>query len=253
MGPTLKPALKPIKIRKKPIEVEAIKWSFDTCTRQDLLDFGIRDEDIALGRSGPSGEMSLWIYNTLEKCWVNVPDGHWIIKGIGGEFYPHCPKLFPQVYDIIPEETAATSTEPKKEEVKFGLSEEWINSTLRKIDEYIGCHKAECPMSRDSIRTAKQFVKDIAPCVSKEPTVSHTPDGHVTFRWFLVGVYYFTIVEVTCKGTSLFFKGELNHGDGKYGRLNLNLDTLASKEAFDIAIVYINANPNPFYKEHKAK
>jgi hypothetical protein len=28
------------------------------------------------------------VYNTLEEQWLNVPLGHWVVKGLKGEFYP---------------------------------------------------------------------------------------------------------------------------------------------------------------------
>lgn len=33
-------------------------------------------------------QISLQVYNDLEKQWLNVPTGHWLVKGLKGEFYP---------------------------------------------------------------------------------------------------------------------------------------------------------------------
>jgi hypothetical protein len=180
--PTIKPTLKTIKIRKKPIEVEAIKWSFDTCDRYDLFDFGILDEHILLSKFDNFGKPSLRIWNILEQCWVNVPDGHWIIKGIGGEFYPHCPKLFPQVYDIIPEGKDATSTESKDGAEKLGLSPAWVGIATEEIDMYKEHRDGRAIIYHTSIETAKEFLKNIAPYISRFPLITHK-DKDVAFYW----------------------------------------------------------------------
>lgn len=33
-------------------------------------------------------QRSLQVYNDLEEQWLNVPKGHWLVKGLKGEFYP---------------------------------------------------------------------------------------------------------------------------------------------------------------------
>lgn len=33
-------------------------------------------------------QIQLQVYNDLEHQWLNVPTGHWLVKGLKGEFYP---------------------------------------------------------------------------------------------------------------------------------------------------------------------
>lgn len=82
-----------IKARKKPVEIEAMKFSDETKdqvqefvqakTYLDLLD----------------GEPVLFI-DTLEGTMEATP-GDFVIKGVQGEFYPVKPDIFRETYDII--------------------------------------------------------------------------------------------------------------------------------------------------------
>ena len=39
------------------------------------------------------------VWNMLEKQWLNVPVGHWIIRGRRGELYSCEPKVFEKTYE----------------------------------------------------------------------------------------------------------------------------------------------------------
>lgn len=39
--------------------------------------------------------------NTAERQWLNVPTGHWVIRGINGELYPCAPDIFEATYEEI--------------------------------------------------------------------------------------------------------------------------------------------------------
>ena len=39
------------------------------------------------------------VFNPLEDQWLNVPVGHWIIRGVKGELYPCEPEVFAATYE----------------------------------------------------------------------------------------------------------------------------------------------------------
>ena len=83
-----------LKAKKKSIEIEAMLYNGDMKNRQELNKWCRYDCSITV-------EGNLGIYNILEKQWINCPIGHYIIKGIKGEFYPCDPDVFKETYDII--------------------------------------------------------------------------------------------------------------------------------------------------------
>lgn len=45
--------------------------------------------------------MTLRLWNSEERQHAKVPAGHWIIKGLKGEFYPCSPEVFEMSYEEI--------------------------------------------------------------------------------------------------------------------------------------------------------
>ena len=78
-----------MKVRKKPVEVEAWQNSDDTGWPEWM-----NSADIGRGYGG-----SIFI-NTLEGVMKAEP-GDWIIKGVRGEFYPVKPDIFAETYEVI--------------------------------------------------------------------------------------------------------------------------------------------------------
>ena len=83
------------KYRKKPIVIEAIKWTGENikeiegfCSK-DHINFHPRGKYLEIG--------------TLEG-WMEATKGDYIIKGIEGEFYPCKPDIFHKTYDEVGEE-----------------------------------------------------------------------------------------------------------------------------------------------------
>jgi hypothetical protein len=44
---------------------------------------------------------TLQVYNDLEEQWLNVPKGHWLVKGLKGEFYPCESEAMEMKYKIV--------------------------------------------------------------------------------------------------------------------------------------------------------
>lgn len=80
------------KFRKKPIEIEAIKWVPCESVLMKLCDF-------MGGKVTTDANMRIEI-ETLEGK-IYASSGDWIIKGVKGEFYPCKPDIFEATYEQI--------------------------------------------------------------------------------------------------------------------------------------------------------
>jgi hypothetical protein len=87
--------------RKKPISIEAIRWNGGEY--RCLEDFCGQNWGRADAKDveGPDDVEQVVVWNTKERQWLNVPIGHWIIQGIGGELYPCHPDIFVATYESI--------------------------------------------------------------------------------------------------------------------------------------------------------
>lgn len=98
------------RFRKKPVEVEAVQWTGDNLA--ELQEFvGLLDLHCQGFRSNWKDRkegLPAHVYNKMEHCWVNVPVGHWIIKGVRGEFYPCDPGVMAETYDEVSAEQGAS-------------------------------------------------------------------------------------------------------------------------------------------------
>jgi len=81
-----------MKFRKKPIVIEAFKWTGDTKPFPQEW----KNEVCCLSHDGNySGNPHI---HTLEGN-MDITNGDWIIKGIAGEFYPCKPDIFEKTYE----------------------------------------------------------------------------------------------------------------------------------------------------------
>lgn len=84
------------KFVKKPIEVEAFHYTFDSPNfriwrrKMRFIDWFFKPHDSRLWIITPEGEFF-------------VSQGDWIIKGIQGEFYPCKPDIFEKTYSPVEE------------------------------------------------------------------------------------------------------------------------------------------------------
>ena len=88
------------KFMKKPIVVDAIQWiggKFDCLNeflghewaRADAHDMYYQDTEQVI------------VFNKEEDQWLHCPVGHWIIRGIKGEYYPCSPDVFEKTYEPV--------------------------------------------------------------------------------------------------------------------------------------------------------
>lgn len=86
--------------RSKPKVIEAIQWTGGDTAPLDL--FLGQNWTRADARDVPwnhDDKEELVIYNALESAWIPCPVGHWIIRGLKGEFYPCEPEVFARSYE----------------------------------------------------------------------------------------------------------------------------------------------------------
>jgi len=90
------------KFRKRPIIVEAFRWTADINQKEDplwIID-AIKDDIIYVAYEGTP--RIFMMIKTLEGT-MTAKRGDWIIKGIEGEIYPCKPDIFKKTYELIEE------------------------------------------------------------------------------------------------------------------------------------------------------
>jgi hypothetical protein len=92
-----------LRYRKKPVVVEAFQWlGGDTAILDRFLgqNWGRADAK-GVGWDDWDDEDQVVVWNTAEKLWLPVPVGHWIIRGVHGEFYPCAAAIFDLTYEAV--------------------------------------------------------------------------------------------------------------------------------------------------------
>ncbi len=84
-----------MKFRKKPVVIQAIQWTGDTKSLNQIDHALVDDESREIDIDGDR----LFIH-TLEGV-MTASKGDWIIKGVQGELYPCKPDIFEQTYEPI--------------------------------------------------------------------------------------------------------------------------------------------------------
>ena len=81
----------PKRYRKRPVVIEAVRWTGDN------LDELFKLEDFKLNYTYVNGVLG--VYSLEGIMWASV--GDYIIKGIKGEFYPCKPDIFKETYEEV--------------------------------------------------------------------------------------------------------------------------------------------------------
>lgn len=91
------------KYRKKPIEIEAFKWTGDINQTEDPIWIveAIKKGDAWVQEDSINGAIEMRI-KTLEGV-MTANRGDYIIKGIKGEIYPCKPEIFEMTYEAVEE------------------------------------------------------------------------------------------------------------------------------------------------------
>ena len=88
-----------VKVRKKPVQVEAFQWlGFDE---------GPQIPEVTRGRASAKADPHLLLglaqIDTLEDVHIVTPND-WIIRGVKGEYYACKPDIFKMTYTVLPKE-----------------------------------------------------------------------------------------------------------------------------------------------------
>ena len=84
--------------RKKPVEIEAIQFTGDSLSINELTLWS--NKQVWPNTSGFGEFLGTLSINTLEGI-MTASKGDYIIKGVKGEFYPCKPDIFELTYDKI--------------------------------------------------------------------------------------------------------------------------------------------------------
>lgn len=89
------------KFRKKPVEVEAVRWDGTTTAAGPIVEWINRNGGIAVyGGRSPVVDGGYIEVITLEGQ-MRAIARDWIIRGVQGEFYPCKPDIFEATYEPV--------------------------------------------------------------------------------------------------------------------------------------------------------
>jgi len=74
-----------VKLTPKPVELEAILWTGYNFA--SVYTWYLQHGGVTEAMSGNDGK-TLRVHNKLEDQWTYIPQGHYLICGLEGEFYP---------------------------------------------------------------------------------------------------------------------------------------------------------------------
>ena len=86
-----------MKYRKKPVEIEAIKWNGENT--DEVIEFCGEDNVGFCSFDKPDGNVHLLCQIATLEGAMTVNIGDYIIKGVKGEFYPCKPDIFEMTYE----------------------------------------------------------------------------------------------------------------------------------------------------------
>ena len=84
-----------MKVRKKPVEVETVRWTGDNL--DEVKEFA--GEDVGIDEDFNN----YLVIHTLEGS-MSAEEGDYIVKGVEEEFYPVKSEVFNKIYEIIEED-----------------------------------------------------------------------------------------------------------------------------------------------------
>lgn len=91
-----------MRYRKRPIEVDAIRWlGGPWACLDDFCGHNWGRADAKEVEYNWDDQEQVVVWNTKERQWLAVPLGHWIIRGVDGELYACDPDVFARTYESI--------------------------------------------------------------------------------------------------------------------------------------------------------
>jgi hypothetical protein len=87
------------RFRKLPVEIEAVQWTGDNVPEIEAF-VGLAPDCTQYG-FGVEPDGTALVYADHERCWVNVPTGHWIVRGALDEYYPISEAALNRTYERV--------------------------------------------------------------------------------------------------------------------------------------------------------
>jgi hypothetical protein len=84
-----------MRYRKKPVVIDAVQWDGTAEGAIPIIDWILRCDATARYDDDPA---AIYI-DTLEGT-MRADIGDWVIRGVGGEFYPCKPDIFDATYEL---------------------------------------------------------------------------------------------------------------------------------------------------------
>lgn len=92
-----------VKLRKKPIEVDAVQWTggneAEVTAFTGTACFNALDEEDREHADDP--DWTAQVFDELHGTWVGVYTGQWIIRGVKGEYYPIAEDVLRETYEDV--------------------------------------------------------------------------------------------------------------------------------------------------------
>ena len=89
-----------MRLRSKIVEIEAEFWEGTFESARTIEKF-VGTTNFFLDSDHPLNVGNLEIWNKLEDQWIKCPKGHYVLKGLKGEFYPCEPEALWMKYEVI--------------------------------------------------------------------------------------------------------------------------------------------------------
>lgn len=100
----------PKRFKTKIVEIDAIRWTNDAESFEELYDWAGTNFTTAVipatGNRNP--EFTAAIFDFLHDTWIAVKTGQWIVQGAKGEFYPCDDETFHWKYEEVVRRPVAT-------------------------------------------------------------------------------------------------------------------------------------------------
>lgn len=140
---------------KKPVVVEAMPWAVPI-TVGDLMQWGavvrvlepregvvyrmVEAQEIIPGSAWEQYQAGmpgvLQVYVAPEQSWVTCPAGHWVVRGVKGEFYPVHPEVFEATYEPAGLVEAAVYAGDREAVARMRKAVEVVGTALQWLELY---------------------------------------------------------------------------------------------------------------------
>ncbi|MFJ3037750.1 hypothetical protein [Streptomyces tendae] len=94
---------RPVRYRKKPIEVDTVQWTGDNEAEVQKFAGGARYflADVKANPASDEPQATAVVYDRLHATWINVYTGQHIVRGVKGELYPIAEDVLAETYERV--------------------------------------------------------------------------------------------------------------------------------------------------------